>query len=115
MVLLNVEAPISMMTPVNADMLNLNEAKILKKKEYLEGIIKLLAQERINARAEVITGERPAEAIINFIKSNPTQLIVMATNGHAGLSKMIFGSTTENILHLVKKTPVFLIGSQEEK
>lgn len=106
MVLVHVERmPISHVT---SEQLKLHEAKILEKKQYLDDIVKRLEKEGIKARAKVLSGE-PAEAIINFIKDNPAQLIVMATHGHVGLSKMIFGSTTENILHLVKKTPILLV------
>jgi nucleotide-binding universal stress UspA family protein len=90
------------------DSMKTQQAKTLEIKAYLNNIVKRIESENIKARAEILNGE-PAEAIINFVKNNPAQLIVMATHGHIGLSSMIFGSTTENILHLVKKTPIALV------
>jgi len=57
----------------------------------------------------MLIGE-PAPTIIQFLKDNPAQLISMATRGHTGLSRMVFGSVTENVIHLVKKTPMLLVG-----
>jgi nucleotide-binding universal stress UspA family protein len=95
-------------TPVSHDQVKLMQAKILEKQQYLDNMVKNLEKKGIKARSQMLSGE-PAEAILNYIRSNPTQLLVMATHGHAGLSKMIFGSTAENILHLVKKTPILLV------
>jgi nucleotide-binding universal stress UspA family protein len=107
-ILVSVEGPM-VTPPVTTERLKLYEAKISEKKKYLDSVVKRLAKEGIKAQSEVLTGGRPAEAIIDFMKQNPSQLLVMATHGHTGLSKMIFGSTTENILHLVKKTPILLV------
>jgi nucleotide-binding universal stress UspA family protein len=79
-----------------------------KMKEYLDSIVKQIVDEGIWARSEILVGD-PASALIDWVKENPAQLIAMATHGHSGLSLMIFGSVTENILHLVKKTPIFLV------
>jgi nucleotide-binding universal stress UspA family protein len=84
------------------------QAENEEKKKYLGDVVKRVDQEGVKARAEILFGE-PADALINYVKDNPAQLIVMATHGHAGLSSMIFGSVTENIIHLVKKTPIFLV------
>jgi nucleotide-binding universal stress UspA family protein len=106
MVLVTVDKGIE--SPVSHDQLKLIQAKVLEKQQYLDNMVKSLEQKGIRARSEMLSGE-PAEAILNYVRSNPTQLLVMATHGHVGLSKMIFGSTTENILHLVKKTPILLV------
>jgi nucleotide-binding universal stress UspA family protein len=79
-----------------------------KMKEYLEGVVKRIQEQGIAARSEMLIGD-PAPALIGWVKDHPAQLIAMATHGHSGLSLMIFGSVTENILHLVKKTPIFLV------
>ena len=36
----------------------------------------------------------PAQTIIDYLKDNPTQLLVMATRGKSSLNRMIFGSVT---------------------
>jgi len=92
---------------------SLNDIKLkqnekLAMSKYLDGIIARIKDAGIAAKAEMLYGD-PAAAIIDYVKNNPTQLIAMATHGQSGLSRMIFGSVTENILHLVKKTPIFLV------
>jgi nucleotide-binding universal stress UspA family protein len=84
------------------------QGETTKMKEYLDGVVKQIVKEGISARAEILLGD-PAPTLINWVKENPAQLIAMATHGQTGLSLMIFGSVTENILHLVKKTPIFLV------
>ena len=56
----------------------------------------------------------PAASIIEFLKEEPAQLIVMATRGRRGLSKMVFGSVTEEVIHSIKKTPMLLVSGVEE-
>lgn len=95
-------------TTVNLVQVERQQAEITAKKRYLSGIAKRVGEAGIKARAKLLRGD-PAEAIVNYIENHPTQLVTLASHGHAGLSKMIFGSVTENILHLVKKTPIFVV------
>lgn len=83
-----------------------------KMKAYLEGIAQPLRDGGLPVQTEVLTGE-PAESIINYLKGHPTQLLVMATRGHSGLSRMVFGSVTESIIHLVKVTPLLLLNGED--
>jgi nucleotide-binding universal stress UspA family protein len=76
--------------------------------KYLEGLTDIFKNAGIQAKYEILYGN-PATVIIDYVKNNPTQLIAMATHGQSGLSRMIFGSVTENIMHLVKKTPILLV------
>ena len=78
-------------------------------KAYLDGIAGSIREAGLDARSVMLIGE-PATTIIQFLKDNPAQLISMATRGHTGLSRMVFGSVTENVIHLVKKTPMLLVG-----
>jgi nucleotide-binding universal stress UspA family protein len=96
----------------NKEQFREKEAEHLAMQRYLDQKVKLIQEKGIMARAEILRGET-APAILDFVKKNPTQLIAMATHAHAGLSRMIFGSVTENILHLVKKTPIFLFKPKE--
>lgn len=81
-------------------------------KAYLEKVAGPLRDKGLTVHTEVLTGE-PAEAIITYLKSHPTQLLAMATRGHRGLSRLIFGSVTENMIHLVKVTPLLLVSGEE--
>jgi nucleotide-binding universal stress UspA family protein len=82
-------------------------------KSYLDDVAKRLKESGVNARAEILMGD-PANTIYNYVKSNPTQLIAMATHGQSVLSRMIFGSVTENLIRLIKKTPILLVHPTEE-
>jgi nucleotide-binding universal stress UspA family protein len=110
MVLVNVEEADYHMT--NLEQLKRIEATRNEMKKYLDGQAEIIKQAGLQVRTEILSGD-PATAIIDFLKNNPTQLVAMATHGHSGLSRMIFGSVTENIIHLVKKTPIFLVRPQE--
>ena len=74
----------------------------------MEGLVDSARGMGITARTELLRGD-PATAIVEYVTSRPTQLLVMATRGRSGLSKMVFGSVTENVIHLVKQTPVLLV------
>jgi nucleotide-binding universal stress UspA family protein len=80
--------------------------------KYLDDVAKRIREAGISARSEILVGE-PANAIIDYMKDNPPQLIVMATRSRTGLSKMVFGSVTENVLQLIKKTPLLLVKPAE--
>ena len=53
-----------------------------------------------------------ADNILDFADSHETDLIVMATHGRAGLSRLVYGSVTEKILRraacslLIVRSPV---------
>jgi len=95
--------------PVFVEQWRQQEDKRLSISKYLDTIVKTINDAGISARSEVLKGV-PSATIIDFVAKNSAQLIAMATHGHLGLSRMIFGSVTENILQLVKKTPILLVG-----
>lgn len=78
---------------------------------YLEGLAASIRAQGVTVHTEMLIGD-PAEAIIDYLKRNPAQLLVMATRGHGTLSRMIFGSVTESVLQLVKKTPLLLVSAE---
>jgi len=82
-------------------------------KVYLESVASAIREQEVPVRTEVLQGE-PAQAIINFLRDNPAQLLAMAARGHSTLSRMIFGSVTESVLHLVKKTPLLLVSAGDD-
>jgi nucleotide-binding universal stress UspA family protein len=89
--------------------LNESEDKRAEMAAYLERVAQPMRDQGLTVRTEVLTGD-PPEAIIGYLKSNPAQLLAMATRGRTGLSRMVVGSDTENMIHLVKKTPLLLVG-----
>ncbi len=88
--------------------------EVMRRSEaYLEGVAKSIRQTGLTARTVLLQGE-PAEAVIEFLKKEPAQLVVMATRGRTGLSRMVFGSVTEDVIHMLKKTPMLLVSGAEE-
>lgn len=98
---------------VSRDALQTKQAERARVKAHLEGVADSIRAQGFSARAEMLIGD-PAEAIIEYIKNNPPQLIAMATRGRRGLSKMVFGSITEEVIHHIKKTPMLLVSSADQ-
>lgn len=92
--------------------LEASDEKREEMKAYLEGVAREIREAGLKVRTEVLTGE-PADGIINYLKRNPAQLLVMATRGHSRLSRMVFGSVTESVIRLVKKTPLLLVSGED--
>jgi nucleotide-binding universal stress UspA family protein len=80
--------------------------------EYLDQTVKKLQEAGFQARGELIEGE-PAEVIVKYAAEHHPRLIAMSTHGRTGFSKIIFSSVTESVLHMLRKTPLFLIGPME--
>jgi nucleotide-binding universal stress UspA family protein len=47
----------------------------------------------------VVVDGQPPQAILEFIEANEVDLVVMATHGHTGLRRWVYGSVTEKVLH----------------
>jgi nucleotide-binding universal stress UspA family protein len=85
------------------------ESEIAEKQEYLSKNVKRIESHGIKARYKILRGDNVAELIVRFVEKNPTQLLALATRGHAGISKMVFGSVAEELLHGVKTTPLLIV------
>ncbi|MCE5254572.1 MAG: universal stress protein [Actinomycetia bacterium] len=104
-----VEAP--QITVTRAALENL-DAERREMKAYLEGLAEPIRASGLDVRTEVLSGD-PAETIIDYLKGHPSQLLVMATRGKSRLNRMIFGSVTESVIHMVKVTPLLLVGGED--
>jgi nucleotide-binding universal stress UspA family protein len=114
LVLLHVVDPsyiTSSITLTRAALDNLGDRRA-QMKTYLEGMARPLGETGVKVRTEVLSGD-PAETIIDYLKGHPAQLVVMATRGKSGFSRMVFGSVTESVIHMVKVTPLLLVGGGE--
>ena len=74
--------------------------------DYLGNIAKQLETQGIKAESTVLVGQA-ADEIINFVSKNPFSIVVMATHGRTGLSRLVFGSVTESVLQAVSN-PILL-------
>jgi nucleotide-binding universal stress UspA family protein len=75
--------------------------------DYLGGIERRLKSSGIDVRSEVLVG-KASDEVVNYANKNPYSLIVMATHGRSGLSRLVYGSVALNILVGVTN-PIFLI------
>lgn len=113
------DAEIVLVGVLDAGLISVSRAQVRDKeeaynnlKEYLAGAADSISQAGLAVRTEVLVG-RPAESIIEYLRANPPQLLCMATRDRSSISKFVFGSVAENVIHLIKKTPMLLVSSAE--
>ena len=74
---------------------------------YLSEIENRLKACGINVRSEVLAG-RANDEIVEYANKHPYSMIVMATHGRSGLSRLVYGSVAANIIHGVT-CPLFMV------
>ena len=67
--------------------------------EYLNGLISRLEFGQANSQTEVIFDSRVAESLADYASRKEEDLIVVATHGRSGVSRWVWGSITDRILH----------------
>jgi len=65
--------------------------------EYLATTAKSLADRGANVKTEMLVG-KAADEIIGYASKEPYSIIVMATHGRSGLSRLVYGSVAESVL-----------------
>jgi len=60
----------------------------------------------------VVLGGEPSDQILEYVKENGVDLVVMSTHGRPGVSKWSLGSVVERVLR-GSTVPVFLVPSVE--
>lgn len=81
--------------------------------DYLNGIEEKLKARKIDARSEVIEGKANDE-IVEFAAKNPQSVVIMATHGRSGLSRLVYGSVAANLLHSHGVVnPILMVKPQE--
>jgi len=78
--------------------------------EYLAETEKRFKDKGIPVTSMVLTG-KPAEEIVAYANKNPYTVIVMATHGRTGLSRLVYGSVAESVLFGVTN-PIVLVRPQ---
>jgi nucleotide-binding universal stress UspA family protein len=67
-------------------------------KAYLEDIGKAALEKGLNISHALGSGP-PADQIIDYAEANEIDLIAMSTHGRSGISRWVFGSVTDKVLH----------------
>ena len=81
--------------------------KDLSLRTIREERLKILKKEYFNEISDkvthklIVSQDSPHEAIHNYIKENPVNLLVMATVGRTGIKYLMMGSTTANVVRHV--------------
>ncbi len=81
--------------------------------EYVSSIAKLLKEEGLPARGEVVYG-RADEQIIKFAEDHKVDLIIMSTHGRSGMTRWALGGVADRIAHY-SNTPVLFVKARECK
>jgi nucleotide-binding universal stress UspA family protein len=79
----------------------------LEAKRYLLKVERRLSNEGLRVRTLVALG-RPAEAIVDAVKTSGADLVAMTTHGRSGLGRALFGSVAESVLR-TSPVPVLLV------
>jgi nucleotide-binding universal stress UspA family protein len=75
--------------------------------KYLKQVASRLKQAGINAESVILSG-KAADSLVRYAVNNGVDLIIMATHGRSGISKIFWGSVAEKILRATD-IPVLLI------
>ena len=78
---------------------------------YLRGIVERLKLAGIKAHSKLLTG-KAADSLVDYVHKSNFDLLIMATHGRSGISRWIWGSVAEKILHS-SSIPVLLVRSLE--
>lgn len=75
--------------------------------EYLGDIIRRSNYDGTTLQAEAIMG-KPADSLAEYAEKKGVDLIVMATHGRSGISRWVWGSVADRILHAAS-VPVLIV------
>jgi len=76
-------------------------------KDYLAKVADSLKKEGVPAEIVIVCG-MPAEQILDYAKKNEVDLIIMSTHGRSGVSRWVFGSVADRVVHH-SATPVLIV------
>jgi nucleotide-binding universal stress UspA family protein len=65
---------------------------------YLNGVVGNLKDAGVAADSLELSG-KPAEEIVNLAKKKRYDLIAMSTHGRSGIGRLVYGSTTDKVIH----------------
>ena len=74
---------------------------------YLEQLSQKIDYGSVNVKTEVLEGSI-AQSLIDYTTKSGTDLIIIATHGRSGLSRWVWGSVAERVLHSAM-IPVMII------
>lgn len=77
-------------------------------KQKFMGLRSTLRNEGVNCRVQWIEGIGVANLIVEYVKEEKPDLVVMTSHGYTGLAKFLFGSVAQEVMHNLD-VPVMMI------
>lgn len=74
-------------------------AEVEAGREYLDTLVKSLAEMDIDVETAIRHGSRPRKEIVRYAKEMQADLLVMGAHGHGGIKDLIFGNTINPVRH----------------
>ncbi|MEE8318090.1 MAG: universal stress protein [Dehalococcoidales bacterium] len=76
-------------------------------RKYLDELVDRVNYAKVNVRSEVVTG-KAADSLADFAAKNEVDLIIIATHGRSGISRWVWGSVADRILHS-SSVPILMV------
>jgi nucleotide-binding universal stress UspA family protein len=80
--------------------------------QYLEEVISRVRQGEVEYKADVLVGQ-VAESLVDYADANEVELILIATHGRSGISRLVRGSIAESVLRSAH-VPVLMVRAQDK-
>jgi nucleotide-binding universal stress UspA family protein len=90
-----------------AEIKRYDEGRQSAAENYLDQLVSRLDYGRVNIKAEVLAG-KAAESLADYANRNKVDLIVIATHGRSGVSRWVWGSVADRLLHS-SHAPVLMV------
>lgn len=81
---------------------------------YLKKMSSDLGSNGITVQTIVKAGNA-GEVVVNAANEINASLIAMSTHGRSGVSRMVYGSVADRVLHDARNTPIFLVRPPEDR
>ncbi|MFU8796978.1 MAG: universal stress protein [Dehalococcoidia bacterium] len=112
-VLLRVVEPPPTMGAEGIDFVALQRADKDAAAAYLARIESQLSAEGFKVSSQVLAG-RAAEAISEFVRNNPVNLIALATHGRSSIGRLVFGSVADRLIRSAS-VPILLVKPKSDE
>ena len=77
-------------------------------REYLDKLVEKLKEKGVAAESEVLYGGHVVDEVVDYAKKNEVDLIIIATHGRSGVSRLFLGSVADRILRAAP-VPVLMV------
>lgn len=77
-------------------------------KDYLAKVVKQMKAAGVTAKSVILKGNNPADGILNYVKRNGVDLVVMSTHGRSGPARWALGSVADKVVRH-SDSPVLIV------